>query len=92
MVITFELLGINLYQAIKLNMFRGLQMGKVRAVGKAILKSLELLFKLRIIHCDVKPENILFRKNGDYSSVKVGGFNYFLCKAIVFHVSLKKMH
>ncbi|CAG5127239.1 unnamed protein product [Candidula unifasciata] len=74
MVMSFELLGVNLYQALKLNLFRGLPMPKVRAVARAILKSLELLFKLRIVHCDVKPENILFRKNGDYSSVKLVDF------------------
>ncbi|CAL1538979.1 unnamed protein product [Lymnaea stagnalis] len=74
MVISFELLGMNLYQVLKRNNYRGLGMSRILPITRCVLKCLELLFKNRIIHCDLKPENIMLKKNGDFTSVKVGDF------------------
>ncbi|GFS09389.1 dual specificity tyrosine-phosphorylation-regulated kinase 2-like protein [Elysia marginata] len=74
MVIVFELLGMNLYQVISKNGGRGLPMMKIVPIARGILKCLELLFKNRLIHCDLKPENIMLRRNGDLGSIKVGDF------------------
>ncbi|KAK3799321.1 hypothetical protein RRG08_048828 [Elysia crispata] len=74
MVIVFELLGMNLYQVLSKNGGRGLPMMKVLPIARGILKCLELLFKNRLIHCDLKPENIMLRRNGDLGSIKVGDF------------------
>ena len=38
-----------------------------------MLRCLERLYALRIVHCDLKPENVLLRKQG-YSSIKVIDF------------------
>ncbi|KAL9652222.1 hypothetical protein ABK040_011882 [Willaertia magna] len=57
--ITFELLSINLYEFIKNNNFRGLSLSLIRRFALQILNSLKYLSREKIIHCDVKPENIL---------------------------------
>ena len=57
--ITFELLSMNLYELIKKNKFQGFSLQLVRKFAHSILQCLELLYNSRIIHCDMKPENIL---------------------------------
>lgn len=59
MCICTELLGINLYELIKLNKFKGLPIPLVRHFTKQILEGLKFLESKEIIHCDLKPENIL---------------------------------
>ncbi|EDV19222.1 uncharacterized protein TRIADDRAFT_33914, partial [Trichoplax adhaerens] len=60
--ITFELLGMNLYEMIQKNNFRGFSMEVVRRLAISILNCMRLLQRERIIHCDLKPENILLSK------------------------------
>ncbi|KAL7749256.1 serine/threonine protein kinase, CMGC, dual-specificity [Sorochytrium milnesiophthora] len=57
--ITFELLSINLYEFIKSNEFRGFSVGLIR--------------RQKIIHCDLKPENVLLVSNNK-SHIKVIDF------------------
>lgn len=57
--ISTELLGVNLYELIKLNKFKGLPMKLVRHFTKQLLEGLRFLDYKEIIHCDLKPENIL---------------------------------
>ncbi|OLL24502.1 Dual specificity protein kinase pom1, partial [Neolecta irregularis DAH-3] len=57
--IATELLGINLYQFIKANDFRGSSINLIRAFTRQMLNTLVLMRKHRIIHCDLKPENVL---------------------------------
>jgi dual specificity tyrosine-phosphorylation-regulated kinase 2/3/4 len=57
--ISTELLGINLYELIKLNKFKGLPIKLVRHFTKQLLEGLRFLDYKEIIHCDLKPENIL---------------------------------
>ena len=64
--IAFEQLGMNLYELIKQNHFRGVSLKLVRAFISQLLKALSLLRKYSIVHCDVKPENALI------SSVETG--------------------
>nr|XP_002121895.4 dual specificity tyrosine-phosphorylation-regulated kinase 4 isoform X1 [Ciona intestinalis] len=71
--ITFELLGMNLYELIKKNNFQGFSLPLIRRIAHALLKCLCLIYKERIIHCDMKPENILIRQKGQ-SSIKVIDF------------------
>ncbi|CAI2738012.1 unnamed protein product, partial [Dicrocoelium dendriticum] len=56
---TFELLSINLYDLLKLNKFIGLSRDRVRRISFQILKALYYVEKAGIIHCDLKPENVL---------------------------------
>ncbi|XP_070610799.1 dual specificity tyrosine-phosphorylation-regulated kinase 4 [Erythrolamprus reginae] len=57
--ISFELLGLNLYELIKKNNFQGFTLGLIRRFTHCILRCLQLLYTEKIIHCDLKPENIL---------------------------------
>lgn len=62
--LVFELLSLNLYEFIKKNQFRGLEIGLVRIFAAQLLDSLKTLKNARLIHCDLKPENILLKHNG----------------------------
>ncbi|KAJ3346745.1 Dual specificity tyrosine-phosphorylation-regulated kinase [Entophlyctis luteolus] len=57
--IVFELLGINLYEWVKSGGFRGIHMGVLKVFSSQILECLRLLCKIKTVHCDMKPENIL---------------------------------
>jgi dual specificity tyrosine-phosphorylation-regulated kinase 2/3/4 len=62
MCITFELLSSNLFEVIKNNRYKGLQLEVIRRFAFQILQSLRLMRKCGIIHCDLKPENILLKE------------------------------
>ena len=72
-MIVFELLGLNLYELLKRNSFRGLSMALIKRISYQILQSLSLLTKNYIIHCDLKPENILL-SDANLMSVKLIDF------------------
>ncbi|KAJ3014399.1 hypothetical protein HKX48_005177 [Thoreauomyces humboldtii] len=59
--ITFELLGVNLYEWLKAGGFRGVHLGVIRRFTTQMLQCLELLARAGIVHCDLKPENVLLK-------------------------------
>ncbi|KAI8069249.1 hypothetical protein BC940DRAFT_29875 [Gongronella butleri] len=59
--LVFELMSVNLYELIKQNQFRGLSTNLVRVLTAQMLDALTVLNEARIIHCDLKPENVLLR-------------------------------
>lgn len=71
--ITFELLSMNLYELIKKNKFQGFSLQLVRKFAHSLLQTLDALHRNRIIHCDMKPENILLKQQGR-SGIKVIDF------------------
>uniref|UniRef100_A0A8D0LCH3 dual-specificity kinase n=1 Tax=Sphenodon punctatus TaxID=8508 RepID=A0A8D0LCH3_SPHPU len=71
--ISFELLGINLYEMIKKNNFQGFSFSLIRRFTQCVLRCLQMLYREKIIHCDLKPENILLNLKGQ-GSVKVIDF------------------
>lgn len=64
MCITFELLSINLYELIKKNKFHGFSLQLVRKFSHSLLQCLDALNRNKIIHCDMKPENVLLKQQG----------------------------
>lgn len=71
--ITFELLSVNLYELIKKNKFQGFSLQLVRRFAYSILRCLDGLYCNKIIHCDLKPENVLLKQQGR-SGIKVIDF------------------
>lgn len=71
--ITFELLSINLYELIKRNRFQGFSLQLVRRFSHSLLQCLDALYRNKIIHCDMKPENVLIKQPGR-SGIKVIDF------------------
>lgn len=62
LMITFEILSVNLYEFIKMNNFQGFSLNLIKRFAIQILISLYYLNEHNIVHCDLKPENILLRK------------------------------
>ena len=73
--IVFEKLSMNLYELIQLTNFNGLPLEVVQRLARQIFVSLSHLYSLGLLHCDIKPENLLlchprktFLKLIDFSS------------------------
>ncbi|KIY43722.1 kinase-like protein [Fistulina hepatica ATCC 64428] len=71
--IAMELLSINLYELIKANGFVGFSTNLIRRFTSQMLMSLSLMRHHRIVHCDLKPENVLL-KHPAKSAIKVIDF------------------
>ncbi|KAF9971176.1 hypothetical protein BGZ73_005927 [Actinomortierella ambigua] len=71
--IATELLSINLYEFIKSNSFEGFSLGLIKRFCTQLLQTLDLLSAHRVVHCDLKPENVLL-KHPTKSSIKVIDF------------------
>ncbi|KAF9052752.1 hypothetical protein BJ165DRAFT_1442550 [Panaeolus papilionaceus] len=71
--IATELLSINLYELIKANGFVGFTTALIRRFTSQMLGSLTLMRNHRIVHCDLKPENVLLRHPAK-SAIKVIDF------------------
>ncbi|XP_043517187.1 probable serine/threonine-protein kinase dyrk2 isoform X3 [Frieseomelitta varia] len=71
--ITFELMSLNLYELIKKNNYKGFSLSLIRRFANSLVSCLKLLYREKIIHCDLKPENVLLKQRGS-SSIKVIDF------------------
>ncbi|GAU87874.1 hypothetical protein RvY_00663-1 [Ramazzottius varieornatus] len=63
-VLVLERLYLNLYDFVKHLPNQMLGPVKVRAIAQSFLKALIVLNKEKIVHCDLKPENVMFRQEG----------------------------
>jgi dual specificity tyrosine-phosphorylation-regulated kinase 2/3/4 len=91
MCITFELLSINLYELIKKNKFQGFSLQLVRKFAHSLLQCLDALYKNKIIHCDMKPENVLLKQQGR-SGIKVRYIYFFYSLTILLLYFLNLCH
>jgi len=68
--LVFELLYRNLYELLIDTQYKGVSLNLVRKFGKQILQTLGFLRRRSVIHCDLKPENVLMRlKNRSHIKV-----------------------
>ena len=76
--IIFELLNENLYQLSQHNHLQGISLNSINFIIKQLLEAVEQVHRMGIIHCDIKPENILLKinieKNKSDISVKLTDF------------------
>jgi len=71
--IAFELLSVNMYDVLKQNSFRGVSMTLIRVLTDQILKAMKCLREAHVIHCDLKPENVLL-SNMQHTHIKLIDF------------------
>jgi dual specificity protein kinase YAK1 len=64
--LVFELLGMNLYELLRKNKFKGLHLGAIRGMMKQLLGALDVLRDAHVVHCDIKPENILLCRDDSF--------------------------
>ncbi|KAA0171906.1 hypothetical protein FNF27_06177 [Cafeteria roenbergensis] len=64
MCIVFPILSLNLYELIKQHSFRGFSLPTIRKFAVQLLRCLAMLDREKLVHCDLKPENVLLVKKG----------------------------
>lgn len=63
----FELLGSDLYESLKIQKFKGFEGGTLRLISYQLSSAIQFTHSLGFVHCDIKPENVLWigpRRNG----------------------------
>eukprot|EP01004_Peranema_trichophorum_P007931 NODE_66_length_4042_cov_28.526665_g55_i0.p1 GENE.NODE_66_length_4042_cov_28.526665_g55_i0~~NODE_66_length_4042_cov_28.526665_g55_i0.p1 ORF type:complete len:952 (-),score=181.31 NODE_66_length_4042_cov_28.526665_g55_i0:1126-3981(-) len=71
--LVFELLHNNLFELLRSNAYKGLSLNVIRVFLRQLLNALAILQECHIIHCDMKPENILV-SDGSTASIKLIDF------------------
>lgn len=61
MCIISEILSINLYSLLEATNFQGLGYNMVQNISRQLLLGLQAIHDSNIIHCDIKPENVMLR-------------------------------
>jgi dual specificity tyrosine-phosphorylation-regulated kinase 2/3/4 len=71
--IAFEILSVNLYDFLKANEFKGFSISLIKRFAVQLLLALSVCKTLKIMHCDLKPENVLLVQSNK-SAIKVIDF------------------
>ena len=61
MCIVTEPLSLNLYSLLEVIKFQGLSLPLIKLFTKKILLGLQFIHKQNVLHCDIKPENIMIK-------------------------------
>lgn len=74
--LVFERLSQSLYQVLALSQFQGVSLNLVRKFAGQLLSSLDFLRNsdIDVIHCDLKPENVLLCEPSSQGHVKIIDF------------------
>ena len=80
--LSFEILKNNLYEELHKNGFTGIEYEKTFHYCKQILLGLDVLHKEKIIHCDLKPENIMITDEGNVKIIDLGSCYIYTGKQI----------
>lgn len=67
--LVFEQLSLNLYEVLKRRQFRGLPLTVVRSIIRQAMVGMKDLSAKAVVHCDMKPENILLVSESDVRSI-----------------------
>ncbi|OHT06171.1 CMGC family protein kinase [Tritrichomonas foetus] len=70
---TFEILGQNMYEYSRSMRFRPISSPTMKPIAQQILQGLAFCHSNNVVHCDMKPENILLLPGG-FKSVKIIDF------------------
>lgn len=71
----FELYSTNnIYMDLKANNFIGMDIKTVQKLAKQLLYGLKTIHDLSIIHCDLKPENLVFENDKSKENIKIIDF------------------
>lgn len=76
MIIIMEILGVSIYEAIKINKFNGFGLNVVKRILRDVLEGVKYLHCNDIIHCDLKPENLMIQSNGVVKIIDFGSSCY----------------
>lgn len=71
--LVFELLSLNLFQFLHKNNYQGVSVPLIRRISVQMFMALKTVHNVGIIHCDLKPDNVLL-KFENKSSIKVIDF------------------
>lgn len=71
--VTFEILGQNLYEYSRSIRFRPMGIQQLQSIAREMLIALAFCHKHRIVHCDMKPENVLLTP-GSNKNIRVIDF------------------
>lgn len=61
MCIVTEVLSLNLFTLLEISSYKGFALNLIKQFSVQILKGLDYIHKQNIIHCDIKPENIMIK-------------------------------
>lgn len=70
--IVYELLGGSLYDQLKENEYAGFSYSTAKILLKQILEAMAFYKEQNIIHCDLKPENVLFKGGAEIKLIDFG--------------------
>lgn len=84
MCIVTEVLSLNLYTFLEIQSFRGIGLPLLKKFAFQILSGLKYIHDKKIIHCDIKPENIMIKLPATYDPA---GESEFSVKIIDFGAS-----